>query len=307
MIQPDIPSQNQLAAISPLKAWILATRPKTLPAAVAPVIVGAALATVDHQFAPWTVTATLLAALLLQIGVNLANDYFDGIKGIDTQKRIGPIRVTQSGLISRGGIKTAIILTFSAALIIGIYLANIGGWPIIIIGIASILAALAYSGGPYPLASHGLGDIFAFIFFGWVAVCGTYYLQSHRVTPLAILTGAQIGLLITAIIVVNNLRDIETDRQSGKITLAVKIGERGSKLEYILLTSCAYVPLPLLWFGKWQTPWILLPMLSLPVAIALQGKIWHSTPGPMLNQLLAGTAGLSFIFSALLAVGLILK
>lgn len=295
-----------LAPISPFKAWIMATRPKTLPAAVAPVIVGAALATADHQFAAGPVAAALLAALLLQIGVNLANDYFDSAKGIDTQERQGPIRVTQSGLIPPGRVKAAMLMVFLTAIIAGVYLAGIGGWPIVIIGLTCVLAALAYSAGPFPLASHGLGDIFAFIFFGWVAVCGTYYLQAHRVSPLALLAGTQVGLLITGILVINNLRDIETDRRSGKITLAVRIGLQGSKLEYVLLTSVAYVPLPLIWLAGWQSLWILLPLLSLPMAVSLQRKVWTSTPGPKLNQLLAATAGLSLLFSILLAVGLIL-
>jgi len=306
MIPSNNPMCAALAPISPLKAWILATRPKTLPAAVAPVIVGAALAAADNQFAPWPVASALLAALLLQIGVNLANDYFDSVKGIDTQERLGPIRVTQSGLIPPGRVKAAILMAFLTAIIIGVYLVAIGGWPIIIIGLVCVLVALTYSGGPYPLASHGLGDIFAFIFFGWVAVCGTYYLQALRVTPLALLAGTQIGLLITAILVVNNLRDIETDRRSGKITLAVRIGARGSKLEYILLTSTAYIPLPLIWLAGWHTAWILLPLLSLPVAVFLQNKLLRSTPGSKLNQLLAATAGLSLLFSVLMAIGLIL-
>lgn len=306
MIQPSNPGQTAFASISSFKAWILATRPKTLPAAVAPVIVGAALAAADHQFAPGPVAAALTAALLLQIGVNLANDYFDSVKGIDTLQRLGPIRVTQSGLISAAKVKAAMMFTFLGAGVVGVYLVGIGGWPIVIIGLACILAALAYSGGPCPLASHGLGDIVVFIFFGWVAVCGTYYLQSHKVSPLALLTGTQVGLLITAILVVNNLRDIDTDRRSGKITMAVRVGVRGSKLEYCLLISAAYLPLPLIWWGGWSTPWILLPVLSLPLAVSLQRKVWKSTPGPKLNQLLAASAGLSLFFSVLLAVGLIL-
>ena len=307
MIPSNHTTHAGFTTISPLKAWILATRPKTLPAAVAPVIVGAALAIADHQFAPWPVTGALLAALLLQIGVNLANDYFDSVKGIDTRERLGPIRVTQSGLIPPGRVKTAMQVIFLAAMIIGAFLAYIGGWPIIIIGITCVLAALAYSGGPYPLASHGLGDIFVFIFFGWVAVCGTYYLQTRCVTRLAFLSGTQVGLLITAILVVNNLRDIITDSRSGKITLAVKIGARGSKREYVLLTSAAYVLLPLIWLGGWHTPWILLPLLSLPMAVYLQRKVWQNTSALQLNQLLAQTAGLSLLFSVLLAIGLVLN
>jgi 1,4-dihydroxy-2-naphthoate octaprenyltransferase len=292
--------------ISTLKAWALASRPRTLPAAVAPVVVASAAAIGNHSFAFLSAAAALLVALLLQIGVNLANDYFDFKKGIDTEDRLGPVRVTQSGLISPERVKAGMMTTFILAALPGIYLMKVGGWPVLIIGIASILAALAYSGGPFPLASHGLGDLFVFIFFGLVAVCGTYYVQALCLTPLLILLGIDVGLLISAILVVNNLRDIETDRKAGKRTFAVIIGERGAKLEYTLLLTGAYILPIAIWLGGVASGWILLASLSFPMAYSLNRRIRQTSGGPVLNQALAQTAKLALVFSVLLAIGLIL-
>lgn len=284
--------------------WVLAIRPKTLPAAVSPVIVGTAMAIADKEFKGLNALAALAGSLLLQIGVNLANDYFDNIKGIDTPERLGPIRVTHSGLIPPSHVKSAIVITFGLVALIGIYLVIVGGWPILTIGTASILAALAYSGGPYPLASHGLGDLFVFIFFGLVAVCGTYYVQALRLTSLVLLTAVPVGLLITAILVVNNLRDIQTDRDVGKYTLAVRIGIRGARIEYILLLVGAYVvPIILFAIGK-VSIFALLPLISLPMAISLSRTLCRKE-GRVLNKGLAGTARLAIVFSLLFSVGLI--
>ena len=293
--------------ISPMQAWLLAARPKTLPAAVAPVIVGTALAIADHVFMLLPALAALTISLLLQIGVNLANDYFDHVKGIDTAERLGPVRVTHSGLIAPVHVKIAMLVMFAVASAIGIYLITVGGLTVLIIGLACIMSALAYSGGPYPLASHSLGDLFAFLFFGWVAVGGTYFVQTLALTPMTLLTASQVGLLITAILVVNNLRDIETDKKCGKITLAVRLGVRGSKIEYGLLVIAAYIPLPLLLFFGRYSPWLLLPLLSLPLAFSLINKVRISTGGPDLNKLLAATARLPLVFSILLAIALIVN
>ena len=293
-------------SISSLKAWALASRPRTLPAAVAPVVVASAVAVGNHNFAFLPAAAALLVALLLQIGVNLANDYFDFQKGIDSEDRLGPVRVTQSGLISPQRVKAGMMITFMLAALPGIYLMKVGGWPVLIIGIASILAALAYSGGPYPLASHGLGDLFVFIFFGLVAVCGTYYVQALYLSLLVVFLGVDVGLLITAILVVNNLRDIATDRKAGKHTFAVIIGERGAKLEYTLLLVGAYVLPVTIWLGGLTSGWVLLTCLSIPMAFSLNRKIRQTSGGPVLNQALAQTAKLSLVFSILLSVGLIL-
>ena len=230
-----------------VSAWILATRPRTLPAAIAPVVLGSAMAVADKNFVWLRALAAFMVALLLQIGVNLANDYFDYLKGIDTADRLGPLRVTQSGLIPAKQVKAGVLLTFMLSMIPGLYLLRVGGWPVFFIGLACMGAVLAYSGGPFPLASHGLGDLFVFIFFGLVAVGGTYYVQTLRLTPLVWLMGAIEGLLITAILVVNNLRDIQSDRQTGKRTLAVIIGSRGSRIEYVMLLAGAYVIPIILW------------------------------------------------------------
>lgn len=286
---------------------MLATRPRTLPAAVAPVLVGTAMAIADKNFVWLPAAAALMVALLLQIGVNLANDYFDYVKGIDTRDRLGPPRVTQSGLIPAKQVKAGIMVSIILSVIPGLYLASVGGWPVILIGLFSFGAALAYSGGPFPLASHGLGDLFVFIFFGLVAVCGTYYVQALHLTPLVWLIGAIQGLLITAILVVNNLRDIQTDRRSGKRTLAVMIGERGSRIEYLLLLSTAYAIPFILWLGGRSSAWVILPVFSLPLAISLTRLIWKSAGGPVLNQALASTAKLALIYSLLLSIGLILS
>jgi len=289
-----------------LHAWILATRPKTLPAAVGPVLAGSALAFSDDRFAVMPAFAALGIALLLQIGVNLANDYFDFVRGIDTQERLGPIRVTQSGLISPDGVKSAMMLIFTLAALIGLYLIFKGGWPVLCIGMASILAALGYSGGPFPLASHGLGDLFVFIFFGLVAVCGTYYVQALRLTWLVFMVASTVGFLITAILVINNLRDIRTDRKAGKNTLAVILGERLSKIEYALLLALSYGVLLIIWTAGRVSPWILLPLLSLPWAVSLVRTVWKSDIDPGLNIMLAKTAGLSLVYSMLLSIGFLL-
>jgi 1,4-dihydroxy-2-naphthoate octaprenyltransferase len=292
---------------SKFNAWLLAFRPRTLPAAIAPVMLGTAMAITDKHFAWLAAAAAFSVALLLQISVNLANDYFDCLRGIDTADRLGPPRVAQSGLIPLKEVRTGMALVLILSLIPGIYLLAVGGWPVLFIGLACIGAALAYSGGPFPLASHGLGDIFVFIFFGLVAVCGTYYVQALRLTPMVWLMGSIEGLLITAILVVNNLRDIQTDRQSGKRTLAVIIGDRGSKVEYLLLLGAAYAIPVILWLSSHGSAWMILPLFSLPLAVPLMRCVWKSAGGPILNQALASTAKLALVFSLLLSAGVILS
>lgn len=292
---------------SNISAWMLAARTRTLPAAIAPVVLGSAMAIADKHFAWLAAAAALMVALLLQIAVNLANDYFDYVKGIDTEDRLGPPRVTQSGLIPARQVKRAMLLTIGISLLPGIYLLIKGGWPVFLIGIACICAALAYSGGPFPLASHGLGDLFVFIFFGLVAVCGTYYVQALHLTRMVMLMGVIEGLMITAILVVNNLRDIHTDRLTGKRTLAVIIGERGSRIEYLLLLGAAYAIPVILWLGSQRSLWLTLPIVSLPPALALMRRVWSASDGVILNQALASTAKLALVYSLLLSAGLILS
>lgn len=293
------------AAISRPRAWLLATRPKTLPAAVAPVVVGAAAALGERAFSTLPAIAALAGALLLQIGVNLANDFFDFRGGIDAPDRKGPLRVTQAGLIPPGQVRLGMIAAFVAAALVGAYLVIRGGTPILVAGVASILSALAYSGGPWPLASLGVADLFVFLFFGPVAVCGTYFVQAGSLSEVAAAASVAPGLLITAILVVNNLRDIATDARAGKRTLAVRLGVRGSLVEYRLLLFIPYL-LPFIFVASGvRGPLILLPLLSLPLAprLARTLAVRHED-GPAMNAALAGTARLALLYCLLFAVGL---
>jgi len=288
----------------PLKIWLLAARPKTLPAAAAPVIVGTAVAISQNVFSFWPALAALLGALLIQIGANFANDVFDFKKGADTTERLGPLRVTQAGLLSPGQVLAGMWLTFGLAAGVGLYLVYVGGWPIVLIGVLSILSAIAYTGGPFPLGYHGLGDLFVFIFFGLAAVGGTYYVQALAVSAAAWWAAVPLGLLSTAILVVNNLRDIDTDRAAGKKTLAVRLGRRGAQIEYLLLLGASYLVPPLMWGLGLASGWIMLSWLSLPTAWPLVRFILHEKGRP-LNKALAGTARLELLFGVFFALGLI--
>ncbi len=293
------------APISVRQAWILAARPKTLPAAIGPILVGAALALADGLFQWGPALAALICALLLQIGSNFANDYFDFFKGADTHERLGPTRATAAGLLSPAAMRWGMIVVFGAAAVVGLFLIWVGGWPIFWAGLAAMIAALAYTGGPFPFGYHGLGELFVFLFFGLVAVCGTYYVQAHSLTTTAILAAVPPGLLITAILVVNNLRDIDTDRRANKRTLAVRLGRRGTQIEYALLLLLAYLTPLWLWLGMDKVAWILLPWLTLPLAVPLLRAVF-TIQGKVLNGTLAGTARLSLLYSILLAAGLLL-
>ncbi len=288
-----------------LRAWLMAARPPTLPAAIVPVLVGSAVAAAAGYFRPLPFVAALLAALLIQVGTNLANDYFDHQKGADTAARLGPTRVTQSGLIAPADVRAAMIATFALAALIGLYLVVVGGWPILAIGLLSIAAGVLYTGGPWPLGYHGLGDLFVFIFFGLVAVAGTAYLHTGALSGAAIGASLPISMLVTAILVVNNLRDIDTDRSAGKHTLAVLIGRRATRAQYLLLIAGAFLALPLLWLAGATSAWCWLPWLTLPLAVPLiRAVLAHE--GPPLNRALAGTARLHLLFGALFAVSLLL-
>jgi 1,4-dihydroxy-2-naphthoate octaprenyltransferase len=292
--------------ISPAQAWIMAARPKTLPAAIAPVVVGSALAAADGLFRLFPALAALLGSVLLQIAVNLANDYFDYRRGVDTPDRVGPVRAAASGLITPRRLLFGLLVTIGLAALVGGYLAWAGGWLVLVIGVASILSLLAYSSGPFPLASHGLGDLFVFLFFGLAAVCGTYYAQAHRVTPAALAAAVPVGLLTTAILVVNNLRDVETDRRAGKHTLAVLLGPQAARLEYVLLCVVAYGVVIAFWGVGLSGPWVLLPIATVPLAVRLAARVFATSDGAALNAALAGTAQLDLLFNLLFALGLIL-
>lgn len=290
--------------VSSRRAWLLASRPRTLPAAVSPVLVGLALAGADQAFALLPALATLICALLLQIAANLANDYFDYVKGADSLGRKGPIRAAQSGLIPLHHLRVGIVVTLSLAAMIGIYLVGVAGWPILAIGLASVVSALVYTGGPFPIGYHGLGDLFVFLFFGIAAVCGTYYVQTLTLTARAIAASLPVGALTVAILVVNNLRDLDTDRIAGKRTLAVHLGPQGTRIEYRLLLASAYVIPPIFLIAGFS-PWIMLPWATLPLAWRLIRTMSREEDGPALNKALAGTANLDLSFSLLLALGLV--
>ncbi|MCB0125839.1 MAG: 1,4-dihydroxy-2-naphthoate polyprenyltransferase [Caldilineaceae bacterium] len=292
-------------SVAPRQAWIMAARPKTLPASVAPIVVGMALAFADGRFRWGPALGAFVCAMLLQIGSNFANDYFDFFKGADTHERLGPTRATAAGLLTPTAMRTGMLLVFGGAALVGLYLIWVGGWPIFWLGVASLLAAVAYTGGPLPFGYYGLGDLFVFLFFGLVGVGGTYYLQAHTVTLPVLVAASAVGLLVTNILVVNNLRDIDTDRRANKRTFAVMIGRQGARLEYTLWLIFAYLLVIWLWLGGGRSPWVLLPLLTIPLALPLLRTIYREE-GRVLNATLAGSARLSLFFSLLLALGLIL-
>ncbi len=288
-----------------LHNWMLAIRPRTLPAALAPVAIGSAVALAENAFRLLPALASLAGALLLQIAVNLANDYFDFKSGVDTAERLGPVRVTQSGLIAPAAVRGAMLATLAAAALVGIYLVGVGGWPIVLIGLASLGGVLGYSGGPYPLASRGLGDLCVFVFFGPVAVIGTHYVQALAFSATAMVMSLPPGLLITAVLVVNNLRDIDTDRAAGKRTLAVMIGASRTRCEYAVLVGLAYLTPAIAFLAGRYPATILLPLLTLPLA-ARCTRLIFTADGRDLNDGLGRTAMLALVFSLLLAAGLVM-
>ena len=287
-------------------AWILAARPRTLFAAAAPVVVGSSIAIRDGGFALWPSLAALSGALLLQVGSNLANDVFDYQRGADAADRVGPLRVTQAGLLTPAQVLRGMWIIFALSLIPGLYLAARGGWPVVAIGVSAIAAAILYTGGPLPYGYKGLGEIFVFVFFGVVAVSGTYYVQTGTLTWLVIAASIPIGLLTSAILGVNNLRDMGPDRAAGKITLAVRLGMRGARIEYLLLLGLAFAAPPALFAAGLASAWVMLAWLSVPLA-ERQARIIVTQSGAALNNALAGTALLTFVFSLLFAAGLTLK
>ncbi|MBX5446525.1 1,4-dihydroxy-2-naphthoate polyprenyltransferase [Sphaerobacter sp.] len=291
---------------SRIKVWVMAARLPTLPAAIAPVLVGTAAGVAAGTFRPLPFLAALVAAVLIQIGTNYANDLSDFHKGADTAERLGPVRVTQRGLVTPEQMKRATILTFGAAALVGLYLVVVGGWPILVIGLLSILCGWAYTGGPWPFGYHGLGDLFVFIFFGVIAVNGSAYLQSGTVDALSLAVSVPVGLLVTNILVINNLRDIDTDRAAGKRTLAVRIGARASRIQYALFAGIAYLVPLLLWLTGAASAWVLLSWLSLPLGIALVRTTLGGATGTALNPILKRTGQLHLLFGALLALGLLL-
>lgn len=287
------------------RAWLLASRPATLTAAAAPVLVGTAISYQAGPLRALPVAATFGGAFLLQIASNFANDVFDFEKGTDTEDRLGPARAVQSGLVSPRAMKNGLVLTLLLAVAIGVYLAQIAGWPIVLIGLLSIMSAVAYTGGPYPLGYHGFGDVFVMLFFGFVAVCGTTYVHHLTVPPMAWAASAGVGAVITNILVVNNVRDREGDALAGKRTLAVRWGKRGAFLEYCALLGLSYL-VPVAFFARGAAgPAVLLALVTLPWALKNARDLWVLEGRP-LNAVLVSTAKLVFVYGLGLATGIFL-
>jgi 1,4-dihydroxy-2-naphthoate octaprenyltransferase len=286
-----------------MNVWLLAARVRTWPASIAPVVLGTALAVHAGHFALLPFIATLVAAVLLQVGANYSNDVFDFLKGAD-KARQGPQRVTQSGLVSPRSMLMGTAVVFALATFVGLYLVYVGGWLIFVVGVVSILAALAYTAGPFPLAYHGLGDLFAFLFFGIVAVNGTYYVQTQQFSALALVASITTALLVMNIIIVNNLRDIDTDHAASKRTLAVRIGDRATRLEYTLSMALAF--LIALGLALVTRQWLIAgPILLAPLAYKLLRDVWATPRSPALNPILGRTAQFNLWFAGLLSLGLL--
>jgi 1,4-dihydroxy-2-naphthoate polyprenyltransferase len=296
---------EQIEKRNPVRAWVMASRPRTLTASIVPVIVGTALAVRDGVFNMWVALAALLAAVLIQIGTNLANDLHDFKKGADTDTRLGPTRVTSAGLLTPREVESGMWVVFGLAAACGLYVVYVGGWPILVIGITSILAGIAYTAGPFPLGYNGLGDVAVFIFFGLAGVMGTYYAQARAVTLDAFVTAVPVGALTTNILVVNNVRDTDTDRAAGKRTLAVLWGRGAARAEYAVLLALAYGAPLVLWLLRGARVWVLLPLLTIPVAVRL-ARVVITTEGPALNRALAETAQFLAFYGLLFALGLAL-
>jgi 1,4-dihydroxy-2-naphthoate octaprenyltransferase len=292
-------------APSALATWVSAARPRTLPAAVAPVLVGSALAARHHAFQPMAAGLCLAFALLVQVGTNFANDYYDFLKGADTPERVGPRRAVAAGLVPPGTMKAAMIGVFAAAFAVGLGLLPYGGPGILAVGLASIACGYAYTGGPWPLAYLGLGDLFVFLFFGLVAVAGTDYVQAGRLSREAILAGTGVGLLAANILVVNNYRDVETDAKAGKRTLVVQFGRGFARLQFgISLAGAFLVPVVFALLGRGAA--CLLPLVLLPLAW-IQFRRLACASGPAELVSLLGAAGrLAALYAALFASGLLL-
>ncbi len=289
-----------------VSVWIQATRPKTLVAGVVPVAVGSALAFRDGALQPVAAAMALLGALLIQIGTNLTNDYYDFVRGADTGERLGPVRVTQAGLLAPAAVKAGAFTCFALAMGVGVYLVAIGGWPILAIGLCSVLAGYAYTGGPYPLGYHGLGDAFVFVFFGLVAVGGTYFLQAQAITPTALIAAVPVGLLGVALLAVNNVRDFPTDQRAGKRTLVVRFGTAFGRAEWVVAVAIAFATPVALFVAGLAGPAVLLPLVALPLALGPYRTV-RTQDGAVLNGALAATAKLQLVFGLLFAVGLALR
>ncbi len=289
--------------MNPVRIWVMAARLRTLPAAVAPVLVGTALAIHDDEFHGVAFAAALVGAILIQVGTNLSNDYSDARRGADAEDRLGPVRVTAAGLVPPKQVLVAIYVTFALAVLVGLVLVMVAGPEVLLIGGASILAGVLYTGGPRPYGYEGLGEVFVFTFFGLVAVAGTYYVQAEALVSEAFALAVPVGLLAAAILVVNNVRDIDTDRRAGKRTLSVRLGRQRTRTLFAAMLAAAYLTVAAL--APWD-PWVLLAWLSLPLALRLVATVRTHADGPTLNAALARTGVLQLAFCVLLSTGVLL-
>ncbi len=291
--------------ISKFDAWILASRPRTLLAAVVPVIVGSSIAVHDGKFDTVAAVTALICSIFIQIGTNFANDLFDFLHGKDTHNRLGPQRAAASGILTIKEMKAGTAITFGISFIMGLYLVYSAGWIVLLIGIVSIAAGIAYTAGPLPLAYNGLGDVASFLFFGFIGTVGTYYVQAVEFSWMSFWASIPVGALITNILVVNNYRDREEDSSNGKNTLAVIFGERFSRIQYIFFMIISYAILFVVYFTFKKSLFVFLPLLSLPVSIKLV-KMIFTLRGRELNKTLELTAKLSAIYGFLFAVGILI-
>ena len=288
------------------RLWLVAARPRTLPAAVAPVLVGTALAVSEDVFRPLAFAAALVGSIFIQIGTNLSNDLSDARRGADTEDRLGPVRVTAGGLMPPRRVLIGTYVAFGVAVVCGLYLTTVAGWEILVIGTVSIVAGVLYTGGPRPYGYEGLGELFVFLFFGIVAVTGSYFVQTEELRWEAFVLSVPVGLLASAILVVNNVRDVDTDRRAGKRTLAVKLGrERAARLFAVMVVIALAVPVGLAIARGW--PWVLLALASIPLAPPLVRTVASRRDGPALNDALAQTGRLLAVFSFLLTLGVVLS
>jgi 1,4-dihydroxy-2-naphthoate polyprenyltransferase len=292
---------------SAVRIWVMAARLRTLPASVAPVLVGTSLALGAGHFQALAFLAALLGAMFIQVGTNLSNDYSDARRGADTEDRLGPVRVTAGGLVPPGQVLVATYLSFGIAVAAGAYLVVVAGWQLLLVGAASILAGVLYTGGPRPYGYEGLGEVFVFLFFGIVAVAGSFFVQVKHLNWEAFALAVPVGLVAAAILVVNNFRDLDSDRRAGKRTLAVRLGRARTREMFAVIVYLAYVLTPVTWLFGPMRAWLFLPWLTLPLAAAIVRTVRNRTDGASLNEALARTGMLQLAFCMLLSAGLLLS
>lgn len=286
--------------------WIKAARPRTLPAALAPIAVGTCLAAGPADtFKPLILIAAVLGAVFIQIGTNLSNDYSDARRGADTEDRLGPVRVTAGGLVPPRYVLYATWLSFLFAVAAGAYLIYEAGWELLAVGAASIVAGVLYTGGPRPYGYEGLGEVFVFLFFGVVAVTGSFFVQTEQLVWEAFALSVPVGMLACAVLMVNNIRDLDTDRRAGKRTLAVRLGRGRMRRIFVLTIYLSFLFLPVIWLASDLSAWINLGLLALPLAPSLARTVRDRTDGAALNRALGDTARLELAFCVLISVGLL--